>query len=87
VSGIFARKCNPGSAASASLAARPARSNRSSTERRETLGVPICGGAKRAIKKMFTPARFIDAVEYGGKGNKCARKLVAAFVPYSPYQL
>ena len=39
------------------------------------------------IKKMFTPARFIDAVEYGGKGNKCARKLVAAFVPYSPYQL
>ena len=48
-----------------------------------------CGGAKRVIKKMFTPARFIDAVEYGGrtKGNKCARKLVAAFVPYSPYQL
>jgi hypothetical protein len=25
-----------------------------------------CGGAKHAIKKMFTPARFIDAVEYGG---------------------
>ena len=54
---------------------------------RTRLALPICGGAKRAIKKMFTPARFIDAVEYGGKGNKCARKLVAAFVPYSPYQL
>ena len=66
----------------------PSRSSNVSVSEFAPACVPICGAQSTRLRKcLHLHASLMLSSTAATKGNTCARKLVAAFVPYSPYQL